>query len=156
MRSGSRGWCLGLASTLFLLPSAAGAAVDFGIRGGAYTDVGEGFVGAELLFPVSRAIFFNPNFEYVFVQDGDLATFNADFHYDFWSEGSVTVWAGAGAALINSDLPRDRRDDDETDFGLNLLAGIGALRGSLRPYLQGKAILADDNEFVVAVGLRFY
>lgn len=155
MPRAAKGWCLGLACAV-LLPAGASAAVDFGLRGGIYTDAEDGFVGGELIMPVARSVFFNPNLEYVFVEDGDLLTLNADFHYDFWANPSVTVWAGAGAALINSDPPGSRDDDDETDFGVNLLAGAGALRGSLRPYVQAKAILSDDSELVVAVGLRFY
>ncbi len=56
-------------------------------------------------------------------------------------------------------LPRRRRagrnDDDETDLGLNLLGGIGWQLESFVPYFQGKAILADDSEAVLAVGVRF-
>jgi len=158
MHSRTRWWWLGLAGAALLMPSAAQAAVDFGIRAGIYTDAEEAFVGGELLMPVARSVFFNPNIEYVFIQDGDLITFNADFHYDFWSDRALTVWAGAGAALINSDPPPQRRrdDDDETDFGVNILAGVGAVRGSVRPYLQGKVVLSDDSEFVIAVGVRFF
>jgi hypothetical protein len=46
-------------------------------------------------------------------------------------------------------------DDNEVDIGLNLLAGFGAQSGSVRPFLQGKAILMDDSEASIAVGIRF-
>lgn len=156
-----KGWLVGplLASVLILVPGAARADVDFGLRAGVYTDVEDAFIGGEVLFPVGRAVFLNPNFEYVFVDDGDLYTLNLDFHYDFWSERDLSAWAGAGLAFIHSDFPppRGRRDDDddETEFGVNLLAGLGLNRGTLRPYVQGKVILADDSEFVAAVGVRF-
>ena len=39
-------------------------------------------IGVELITPVTRSVFFNPNLEWVFVEGGDLATLNADFHYD--------------------------------------------------------------------------
>lgn len=152
-------FALALAALLLLAPGSARADVDFGLRGGVYTDAEDAFIGGEVLFPIGRAIFLNPNFEYVFVDNGDLYTLNLDAHYDFWSNRSLSAWAGAGLAFINSDFdpPRGRRgdDDDETDFGVNLLAGIGATQGALRPYLQGKVILADDSEFVVGVGVRF-
>jgi hypothetical protein len=104
-----------------------------------------------------RSIFFNPNIEYVFVQNGDLITFNADFHYDFWTDSSLTAWVGAGGAVIHADpgVRRGRDGSDETDFGLNLLAGMGARRGAFRPYVQGKVTLSDDSEFIAAVGVRF-
>lgn len=140
---------------------AARAQVDFGVRGGVYTDVEDPFVGVELLgqFDGTRW-FYNPNVEYVFVDNGDLITVNADFHYDLPADTPFDVWLGAGGALIFRDYDdgRFRRDDDsETDGGLNLLGGLGFNPGgAVRPYVQGKLLLSDDSEAVLAFGLRFY
>jgi hypothetical protein len=140
-------------------PAPAAADVDFGVRGGVYTDVEEGFLGVELLMPVTGQWFFNPNIEYVFVDPGSLWTLNGDFHYDFAREGNVTFWAGGGPAVIfrdRDDGRRGRRDDgSETDVGANLLAGLGLVRGGVRPYAQAKILLSDDTEAVLAVGVRF-
>ena len=146
-------WLLAVA---LLSPTAAGAAM-FGVRAGEYTEVGEPFIGLEFLTQVVRPeIWFNPNFEYVLVDNGDLVTLNFDFHYDFDVPDPLLVWAGAGPALVYSQIDRPRGDDDnETDIGLNLLGGVGWRVNSLVPYLQAKALLSDENEFVVAVGLRF-
>lgn len=153
-----RGRSLSLVAAVVALALAAAtparAEVDFGIRGGFYDDADSGFVGADLLMGVSGPWFFNPNFEYVFVDDGSLWTLNGDVHYDFPRQGNVALWAGAGPAVIFRD-PGCRRCDDETDFGLNLLGGVGLVRGGVRPYLQGKVILSDDTEAVLAIGLRF-
>ena len=67
------------------------------------------------------------------------------------------VWVGGGPAIVFSEVegPRDDQDDSETDFGLNLLGGVGWRLQSVIPYLQAKAVLSDENEFVVAFGLRF-
>jgi len=142
------------------IPSPAAAQVDFGVRGGVYTDIEEGFLGAELIMPVTGQWFFNPNIEYVFVDPGSLWTLNGDFHYDFAQSGNITFWAGGGPAILFRDFDDDRRgrrdDDEETDFGANLLAGLGATRGAIRPYGQVKVILSDDTEAVLAVGVRFY
>lgn len=138
---------------LFLAAPAAG--VDFGLRGGVYTDQSDPFAGVELLAQIgSSRWYFNPNAEYVFVEYGDLVTANADVHYDFVVGEPVYIWAGAGLALIFRDRP-PRRDD--TDAGVNLLAGVGFKpRGSsVRPYIQGKLILADETEGVIAFGIRF-
>ena len=151
----------GLAGALLIAlcwPGTAWADVDFGLRGGVYTDTEEPFIGGEILFPIGSSFYLNPNLEYVLIDNGDLYTVNLDFHYDFWGDRNLAAWLGAGAALIRTELdpPRGRdRGVDETDFGVNLLAGIGAKRGTLRPYLQGKVILSDDTEAVIAVGLRF-
>lgn len=146
---------VGLALTI---ASPALAQWDFGIRGGIYTEDSDPFVGIEVLTRVGdTSWYFNPNFEAVFVDNGDLFTLNGDFHYDFEPAGSVDFWAGGGPAVIFRDFDRRRRgDDSETDFGLNLLAGIGfSPRASIRPYVQAKLILSDDTEGALAFGVRF-
>lgn len=146
---------------LLLVPGLANA-IDLGVRGGFYNDAEAGFIGGELLTGVTRSWFFNPNIEYVFVDDGSLFTVNGDFHYDFPTRSNLAVWAGGGPAVIFSqiDAPRGCRnceDEDETEIGLNLLAGIGfAKRGPIRPYLQGKVIVADETEAAIGFGLRFH
>lgn len=130
-------------------------AIDVGVRGGFYSDAEAGFIGAEVLTGLTRSWFLNPNFEYVFVDDGDLYTLNLDAHYDFptRARSPFYLWAGGGPALIFSDDGRN----DETDLGLNLLAGVGFGKGqALRPYVQGKVVIAEDTEAVLAVGIRFH
>jgi hypothetical protein len=130
-------------------------AVDFGVRGGFYSDAEAGFLGAELLTGLTRSWFLNPNFEYVFVDDGDLYTLNLDAHYDFptRARSPFYLWAGGGPAVIFS----DNGFDDETDIGLNLLAGVGfGKEQALRPYVQGKVVISDDTEAVIGLGIRFH
>jgi hypothetical protein len=154
-------WILAVAG-LFLIPGMARAEIDFGVRGGFYSDADAGFLGAELLMDVTRQWFFNPNFEYVFVDDGHLYTLNLDAHYDFPTRSPYYVWAGGGPAVIFSgfDAPRGCRrceDDNQTDLGLNLLGGIGfGKRQAIRPYVQGKVTLSDNTEASIAFGIRFY
>jgi hypothetical protein len=141
------------AISLFAQP--ARAQWDFGLRTGYYTDAEELFLGAELLTRVSdSAWWFNPNVEFVFVDPGDLWTLNLDFHYDFDTRDNDTYfWAGGGPAVVFRD-PGGPRDDD-TELGLNLLAGVGWRLESAVPYLQGKIIISDDSEAVIAIGVRF-
>ena len=70
------------------------AANKFGIRGGKYTDMGKMFLGAEILSGVGTNLYFNPNIEYVFVNNEDYATFNLDLHYDVLSSSSTYFWLG--------------------------------------------------------------
>lgn len=149
-----------LSVVLLLLTSLAlvapAQAVDFGVRAGVYEDANEGFVGGELLIGIANPWYFNPNVEYVFVDNGDLITVNADFHYDFDVQAPLFVWAGGGPALIVSDRDRPGRDDDgDTEVGANLLAGVGWQAGAVVPYLQAKVILSDDSQAVLAFGVRF-
>lgn len=148
--------CAVVALAVLAVPSPAAAQIDLDLRAGLYTDVEEAFIGAGILTPVTGNWFFNPNVEYVFVDPGSLWTLNGDFHYDFVQRGNWSFWAGGGPAVIFRDFDdRRRRDDSETDFGANLLAGFGMVRGAVRPYGQFKVILSDDTEAVVALGLRF-
>ncbi|HVS15676.1 MAG TPA: hypothetical protein VMV46_17265 [Thermoanaerobaculia bacterium] len=128
---------------------------DLGLRTGLYTDIEEAFLGFEALTRVADTdFFFNPNVEWVFVDNGDLFTVSFDVHYDLdldldW----VDFWLGAGPTVLFRDPDFGRSDDD---FGLNLLAGVGLREGAVRPYAQFKVILADETEAVIAIGLRFF
>lgn len=142
-----------------LLPATARAQVDFGARTGIYTDEEDPFVGVELLGNfLGTRWYYNPNVELVFVDPGDLVTVNADFHYDLPAGTPFDIWLGAGGALIwrDNDNRFGRDDEGDTDIGVNLLSGLGFNRGgAVRPYIQGKLLLSDDSQAVVAVGLRF-
>ena len=135
------------------MPAAAQADPRFGVRFGYYTEAEAPFLGAELLFRIVPDIYFNPNVEAVLVDDGLYLTVNGDFHYDFYSSRRTFLWLGAGLAVLNNN-PEGPAESD-TDFGLNLLGGIGSRRGRVIPYAQAKVILKDDTEFVIGVGLRF-
>jgi hypothetical protein len=131
----------------------AAAQIDFGVRAGAYLEGPDPFVGLELLTGLgSSSWFFNPNVEFVFAEDDDLISFNFDFHYDFDTAGNHYVWAGGGPAILLADTPSG---DDESDFGANLLGGIGWRYSGMTPYAQLKIVLADDSEVVAGVGVRF-
>lgn len=143
-----------LLSTITLFRAAPAYADDLmvGLRAGYYFDASEPFVGAEFLVRIAHSVYFNPNFEYVFIDD-HYFTVNADFHYDFPTRGDTYVWAGMGLGLLSIDPPGAA--DENTDAALNLLFGIGLSRGSVIPYLQAKAIVADNSEFSLGFGLRF-
>jgi hypothetical protein len=142
-----------------LLPLAATSAqaADFGIRGGVYAfkdAPDKPFVGAELLFHAGDSIYFNPNVEYVFVDNGRYWTFNADAHWDLPTHGTPYIWLGGGLAIVLAD-PEGPAESD-TSAHANLLAGIGfRTEGRVVPYIQVKLITGDPNTFVAAAGIRF-
>lgn len=125
-----------------------------GVRGGAYFDVDEPFLGVEILAPLGGRLWFNPNFEWVLVDGIDIASLNADLHYDIENEGPYSFWLGAGLGLRYTKLERPGADGD-WDPGLNLLAGMAFGGGSFIPYLQAKYYIGDFNEFVLGGGFRF-
>jgi len=147
------GMVLFIALTGFVTSAVAKSGTVVGLRIGYYTDAEKAFLGGEILTPIARSIYFNPNVEYVFADHVTFMTFNGDFHYDFPSRNPSFFWLGAGIAgvYVNPEGP----PDGETKVRLNLLAGVGLSRGSVIPYFQGKVILSDNAEFVVGFGLRF-
>jgi len=151
-----RGWAAGL----FLMglagagPQAAAADPHLGLRAGYYSDSEGAFLGLELLARVAPRIYFNPNIEYVFVDDGRLSTWNADFHYDLPMHGSTFVWLGGGLAVVVRDP--DGPDNSHTDVGANFLGGVGLRAGGVLPYFQVKALAREGGgELVLAFGVRF-
>jgi hypothetical protein len=147
-----------LVTALLLATSGLSMGQSVGIRAGLYTDIDDYFVGLELLSRISRNLFFNPNAEYVFVDNLTYITFNLDFHYDFYTASPLFFWLGAGLGVLYAN-PEGPAESD-VDLGANLLFGLGIrTESTLTPYVQGKFILADrngdNNEFVLAVGLRF-
>ncbi len=137
-------------------PAIAAAEVDFGVRGGVDADEEQPFVGGEVLFSMdsNQQWFGNPNVEHVFLDNGGLTMYSMDFHYDFPQGQSYTWWAGAGPTLLHqdADVPSDT---DSTDAGLNLLVGVGATQGKVRPYGQFKVVVADDTSAIAGLGIRF-
>jgi len=127
--------------------------VKVGVRGGYYTKLDKPFLGAELLVRAAPRFYFNPNLEYVFIDNGSYLTLNGDFHYDFPTHSSTFVWLGAGPAVLRVD-PEGPAGADH-DLAANLLAGVGFKTGSVIPYFQMKAIIKDDSVFSFAVGIRF-
>jgi len=152
IRLASGALVLGLLAGLSVMPVRAD--VDADVRAGAYTDVEGAMVGGGVLFDLdaSQRWYFNPNVEVVFPEDADLVTLNGDFHYDFANTNRVSYWVGAGPAVLFADPDFG---DNDADFGANLLAGLGAQHGDVRPFGQLKVTLADDSEAAILFGLRF-
>ncbi|HEU4364337.1 MAG TPA: hypothetical protein VFT13_02620 [Candidatus Krumholzibacteria bacterium] len=138
-----------------MLFAAPAQATSFGVRAGYYFDADAVSIGTEMLTPLSESYnwYFNPNFELAVGDVRDIVAMNADFHYDFQPSSDLAVWAGAGPAIFVID--RGRFEDEKVDVGANLLFGLGANHGSVRPYGQFKAVLMDDPEAAIAFGVRF-
>ena len=141
------------ASLIMAPPSRAG--VDGDLRAALYTDDDAVGVGAGILTGVadSHSWFFNPNVEAAFGDDASIVSLNGDVHYDFADTEDVTFWLGGGPALIMTDPEGDA--DSDADAGLNLLTGLGDKDGSIRPYAQLRGLISDENELVLAGGIRF-
>lgn len=146
-----------LAITISALVSAPAFAQDFGeewnwgARTGFYLDEGDAFLGVEAATPITDALWFNPNIEWVFIDGGDLATINADVTYTLDGDGDVFWWAGAGLAGVYENFA-----GSEFDLGFNVLAGAGYIIDDWLVYAQAKALFSDaDDDVAVSVGVRF-
>lgn len=129
------------------------AANAFGVRTGVYTDANAGFLGGEFVTTIAPNWYFNPNLEVAVSSDRDVVTVNGDFHYDFLADRPYWVWAGGGPAVIHREF---EFDPDRTDFGVNVLGGIGwKTRSAVSPYVQAKVTFSNSDEAVLAFGLRF-
>lgn len=126
-----------------------------GGRTGFYSAQGDPFIGAEVFVPVAERLSFNPNVEWVFVQDIDgLFTVNADVVYDFSLQGSNFMWAGAGVGVRH--FAKGGGWPAENNLALNLLGGMGFGQGNeIMPFVQGKLAISDATEFVLSAGFRF-
>lgn len=134
--------------------TAYAAGADFGIRAGTYSESNDFFIGAGINSYLGNNIYMNPNIEYATVDPGTYLTLNMDFHYDFGNADPIYTWAGAGPALHY--YSAEEPGVNNTEFGVNLLFGVGFdTNSNVIPYIQGKAILAESDDFSLGFGLRF-
>jgi hypothetical protein len=147
-------WSLAIAMSLLAAPSVQ-AGVDGDLRAALYTGEDAVGVGAGVLTGIgnNRSWYFNPNVEAAFGDEEDVVSLNGDVHYDFADTKDVTFWMGGGPAVVVTHPDGD--GDSDTDAGLNLLTGLGDKDGSVRPYAQIRGLISDENEVVLAGGIRF-
>jgi hypothetical protein len=138
-----------------LLVSIPVEAADFGIRAGRFDDIGENLVGIEMALNVGPFVF-NPNFEYVLVDGGDVMSLNADFLYPFAREASVNPYIGLGLGLMRLEASGF---GSENEAIANAIAGLQFGRGRVKPYVQLKHFRfleeTSINDTALVIGIRF-
>ncbi|HKA24701.1 MAG TPA: hypothetical protein VKF80_06955 [Candidatus Eisenbacteria bacterium] len=150
------GTALALGAALILMAGArtASAGTDADLRGGYYFDSDAFALGGGLLTSLDHggSWYFNPNLEAAFGDHQTTVTVNGDLHYDLPIASRMSWWVGAGPALVV-------RDPDvgssNSNFGVNVLGGVGGRGGSVRPFAQFKAIVSDNSETALMGGVRF-
>lgn len=145
---------LTVALVMAIQPGRAQAAVDADIRAGVYPNADAVAVGAGILTDVGGKTgwYFNPNVEVALGDRRDIVALSGDFHYDFNSDRNTSVWLGAGPAVL---MTNRTVGEDETDLGVNVLTGIGAKRGDVRPFAQLRGTMGEQNQVAIAGGIRF-
>lgn len=107
-------------------------------------------LGAQLSVPIATRLEFYPSFDYYFVDAGSAWGLNADLKYRFAGESLDWLYVGGGLNFTGYD-----NGSDDTNVGLNLLAGWETLRGNIHPFAEVKATLSDGSFLQLAVGLNF-
>ena len=144
-----------LAAAFTTASTAAIAAEPHGInvKAGNYFDIDEPYVGVGYDMPVAPRWSLDPNMEYVFVNYGNLYTFNIDGKYQLTPGANNPMWVGAGIGMIRHTGTRA----DSTDSAINLRWGIdfANYQGAFTPFISTKAVFSDNSDFAVSFGVRF-
>ncbi len=153
-RTAAAARALVVTAMLVILGTSPARATDADVRASIFPDADAVGLGAGVLTPVGEDghWYFNPNMEVAFGDTRDRLAVNGDFHYDFASGRSTSVWFGGGPALIMTDPDIG---DSHTDIGLNVLTGVGGTRGRVRPFGQVRGVFGEDGQVVLSGGVRF-
>lgn len=135
-----------------LSPTRSSAGTDVDLRAGYYSDMSAVTLGGGFLSSMGSSWFFNPNLEVAFGDGGTMTAMSGDFHYDFASNGNLSPYLGLGPTLL---FANPDRGSSNTNLGMNLLGGVSGLSGTVRPFAQIKAVLADNSEVALMGGIRF-
>jgi hypothetical protein len=138
--------CAMLATSATALPL-----IGFNVRGGQYTDTNKAFLGGgvDVDLLMLKA---SPNFEWVFVDGGNLYTVNFDASYGF-GLATAELWVGGGYVLRTTSPDGF---DSVTKGGVNLFVGGGLGLIPLKPFAQLKySYVHNQDEFVWMIGARF-
>ena len=145
-----------LLASVLLATAAAGTVqaqtsrIHLGPRVAYNFDLEDFAIGAQLSIPIATRLEFYPSFDYYFVDPGSAWGMNADLKYRFSGESLEWLYVGGGLNFTGVDVGTN----DDTDVGLNLLAGIETLRGRIHPFGEVKATLGGGSFVQLAIGLN--
>lgn len=114
-------------------------------------DYEEVAIGAQLGLPLTSALDFYPSLDIFLVDEGSLLGFNGDLKFRPGMTGSSPLYVGGGLNLSR----RSINDRSDTEPGLNLFGGLEGRSGSIRPFVEVRATLADRSTVQLSGGLNF-
>jgi hypothetical protein len=134
-------------------------AFEFGIRAGRFNQLNENMVGVEVAFDVGPLVF-NPNFEYVLIDELDLKSLNADFLLPLrFAVGRAAPYLGFGVGVMRIEASGFRTTDEWLG---NAIVGVAFGAGRVKPYVQIKDTvhfrsLLEETAYdsVLTIGIRF-
>lgn len=128
------------------------AQANFGVQGnwGSETDFG---VGGRILLNIP-----NVNLEAAgtvdiyFPDQGDFWEVNGNIFYHFHLPDSPSVLPYLGAGLNVGTVSNGASN---TEFGLNIGGGVRFPTGTMAPFVEGRGVISDFDQFVVTAGIVF-
>ena len=108
-------------------------------------------IGAQFSAPLANRLEFYPSFVWFFKDPGTWWNVNADLKYRVASDQPNWLYVGGGLNITRIDAGAA----DDTDVGLNLLAGAESLRGRIHPFAEARLIVGNGSRFQIAAGLNF-
>jgi len=135
------------------LPNSA-RAMDGDVRAGILPDADQVAIGGGVLTSMGNTgrWYFNPNVEVAMGNHRDVVHMSGDFHYDLNEGSGPSFWVGGGPAVL---FVNREEGADDTDLGVNVLTGVGAKSGQVRPFAQLRGTVADESQVTIAGGIRF-
>ena len=113
-------------------------------------DLEEIGIGAQFSAPLMNRLEFYPSFVWYFVDPGSFWNLNADLKYRVASSQPHWLYVGGGVNFSRIDTG----SADDTNVGLNLLAGAESLKGRIHPFAEARLIIGDGSRFQLAAGLN--
>jgi hypothetical protein len=108
-------------------------------------------IGAQFGAPLGRRLEFYPSFVWYFQDPGSLWNLNADLKFRVAGNQPHWLYVGAGLNITRFDAGTA----DDTDAGLNLLAGVESLKGMIHPFAEARLVVGSGSRFQLAAGLNF-
>jgi hypothetical protein len=124
--------------------------MHLGIRGGGNFEYEDAAVGASLTVPLGRYFDLYPSFDAYFPDEGSRFGFNADLKYRIPTRTAVKFYSGAGLGMIR----REVFDDDDHQWGANVLGGIEHQAGWVHPFLETRVMFYDQTSVGLTAGVN--
>ena len=122
---------------------------NIGARAGYSFETAELVVSANLVVPMTSRVDFYPSVDIYRPERGSKIGFNADMKIHFPRVGEF-FYGGLGAGAIT----HTSGESSHTEWGGNLLLGLQARIGGLRPFAEARAMFRDKTQLQAVGGFN--
>jgi hypothetical protein len=113
-------------------------------------DFEETAIGFHLGLPIASRLDFYPSVDVFLPDEGSLLGLNADIKFQPSPQDAGPLYIGAGINFTR----RGRLRVSNTETGLNLFGGLEARTGAIHPFIEMRAIFADQSMVQLSGGLN--